>query len=591
MAASLACLGLLFTVWCACHCANTCSGCYSEGFGPPKRGSAHPFNVLFEVFHLIRNKIGVSIYFVITAAYLNKLMKEAGGEAYVAAGSPTVTGGGLQKGVGKKLGDTPMDMRWESIQKGALSLLSSTPIIVDPFVLPWLVCSSHPLSPHPLPDLNATRLPNLNSVYDCPQAQAKAGITDVSLIALIILGFKACEFVHGHRWWAKPSQDKETFGSDPLLSVLQAQLADPFILAQFHFIVVVYHLVLQPAFALAKLNEAGGGARYTLKDRIIIRDLLRENQDVKAFSCWPEVEKIPNLVSRVLFFHAATRVMKAMLDKAEEHLEHAAMNVLLALGDDDLQKPLLDMLFLLLIAEGLAQPDPPDFFAFPSELPPYSFICNQKELFLRTAPQQVAEDVREMIERNGGVTAIVGYDRLLRFSGKFNILKGMLKFREDGCVFDMSDMATVLCAFFIFYHEVPLTGNKTSMVVEIAVNKTDEVLRPIKGSGITAQGLEQRLATEEQRLRMQRRADEEVQVPAACHCASCEDKRTKRAKRRTGGEGGEEEEEEEHDKSLSGSGTVHSKGKGAGMHHLVQCAKFAARPFSPKCRATRAAQT
>jgi len=86
-------------------------------------------------------------------------------------------------------------------------------------------------------------------------------------------------------------------------------------LAQLAFLVCVFNLVLRPAFAHARMYESGGGARFTLKQRTFARDTLRQYQDVKLLPCWAEVDKIESELNRMLFHHAATRVLSGMLEK------------------------------------------------------------------------------------------------------------------------------------------------------------------------------------------------------------------------------------------------------------------------------------
>ena len=50
-------LGLLFTIFCECHCCNLISNVYSNGFGVPVAGSQHVFNLLFNVFNLMITQV------------------------------------------------------------------------------------------------------------------------------------------------------------------------------------------------------------------------------------------------------------------------------------------------------------------------------------------------------------------------------------------------------------------------------------------------------------------------------------------------------------------------------------------------------
>ena len=158
VAATLACIGLVFTVWCACHMTNTCSADYYEGFGRPRRGTPHPFNLCFDQINLIRKHIGIETYFVVLACYLNERMKEEGGADYISAGSPEITGGELQSAVG--LCDLPMDSRWQSIQLCTGMLISERVVILNPYLIPWL---------------------------------SRAGITDLTVRGMLILGNTASQ--------------------------------------------------------------------------------------------------------------------------------------------------------------------------------------------------------------------------------------------------------------------------------------------------------------------------------------------------------------------------------------------------------------
>jgi len=97
----LVCIGLLFTIWCACHTASTLSSLFNLGWGKAIHGRVHPFNLCYNVVHTIRHHVGIDVTFVILATYLNLMMAKAGGDEYVRAGSPQLRGKDIQSAMGK----------------------------------------------------------------------------------------------------------------------------------------------------------------------------------------------------------------------------------------------------------------------------------------------------------------------------------------------------------------------------------------------------------------------------------------------------------------------------------------------------------
>ena len=145
-----------------------------------------------------------------------------------------------------------------------------------------------------------------------------------------------------------------------------------------------------------------------------------------------------------------------------------------------------------------------------------------------STPEEIAADVRDAIIAGGGpAVAIVGWDRLFVWPGKYNIREGFLDWRLGGYNFDLTECGVASSPFYLFHHEVSMTGAESSLVVEQGVNKLDEVSRGIKGS-TTAQSLEQRLVTDEQRCRLMNLADNSIVVPKYCDCETCRAKVQKR---------------------------------------------------------------
>ena len=174
-------------------------------------------------------------------------------------------------------------------------------------------------------------------------------------------------------------------------------------LAQLYFILEIFHLVLQPAFAHAKMYEHGGGARFALKHLTIKRDSLRAIKSVKDLKCWEQVKKIDSEISRTLFFHAATRVVGAMLQTTEGHWRHAASNLILSLADPDLQGPMSDVLFDYMVMANVTPPETDEKSnPFSNARPAYTYFCGGEQRKLESSPEDIAMEVRAYLEVSGG---------------------------------------------------------------------------------------------------------------------------------------------------------------------------------------------
>lgn len=110
-------IGLIFTVLCDLHVLALMAGCFNVAFGVAKIGSAHPFNLAFDLINLIRKWVGVGKYFEHLTDALNRKLRENGADATINVSRMQVQGR-------VALVNRAMESRWETVEQFAIWILS-----------------------------------------------------------------------------------------------------------------------------------------------------------------------------------------------------------------------------------------------------------------------------------------------------------------------------------------------------------------------------------------------------------------------------------------------------------------------------------